>query len=86
MKCEHCGFEGRGSRGIWMSNKKGEHWRCPVCRELTKLPPKQSKPRIKGYCIDCKYLEDNELGRYCNLSMNDMIPDKDYCSKFEKKE
>lgn len=39
---------------------------------------------MKKICEKCKHWENDELGKWCGLSMMDM-KEKDFCSKFEEK-
>jgi len=92
MKCKHCEFEGRGSRGFFKSGVKGEHWKCPKCNGWTKLEHFR-KPAIKGFCKDCdlsfypthpntkndlmcKFFEASDGGAFVETT--------DYCSNFKK--
>ncbi len=74
MKCKHCNYEGRGRRGFYTSNTEGEHWKCIVCGELTKIP--ERLPTIKGYCEDCRFKCDEYI---------DELKHKGYCSLWEAK-
>ena len=82
MKCKKCGFEGRGSRGFYTSTEKGEHWKCPVCRELTKLSTAKRRPVIKGTCNACKasFISGSELR--CHERIYALNP-HGYCEQWE---
>lgn len=43
MICEHCGCTKRGSRGYYLSDTKGEQWKCPECCKFTKITRTKSK-------------------------------------------
>jgi hypothetical protein len=83
MKCEHCGFEGRGQKGWYKNNVKGEMWKCPACSKLTEIS-KTSKPKIKGFCKDCTFsfkLFDKLDCQFIKFE----IKEESYCSFFEQR-
>ena len=88
MKCSKCNYDGRGSRGYWTSLTKGEHWRCPKCGELTKIPVKKRLPSIKGYCKDCVHQYKFSPGviacEIFSFQNNTFVPDEThYCNYFK---
>ncbi len=88
MKCKHCGYEGRGGRGYYFSDKKGEFNRCPKCEKFTKIPTPKSLPRIKGYCKDCKYsyIEKGKIMNRCKNFGDVIVLASHYCSEWEVKD
>ncbi len=87
MKCDHCGYEGRGRRGFYISRVKGEHWKCIVCNELTKIPIKKKLQSIKGFCKDCSYAQIDSMlpdGLFECMLNDTAVKYDDYCSKWEK--
>ena len=78
MKCNKCGYIGRGSR-VYLSSTDKQMIRCPICHEYTE----PALERIKGYCKDCYwYASDEQLGKYCFKTVSDVDPNSDYCSKW----
>ena len=77
MKCKYCNFIGRGSK-VYLSAKQGILLRCPECGQYNK----PDRYYIKGFCKDCYWYMENELGEYCFQTIADVDKDKDYCSKW----
>lgn len=88
MKCDHCGYEGRGRRGFYISQTKGEHWKCIVCNKLTKIPVRKKSPSIKGYCKDCSKAKLDSMlpdGLFVCTEFSDHVVKHDsYCSEYKK--